>query len=184
MPLESDDPLYMFLNHLLALLSVYEIGPCLPGTSIPEYDGPKCWQMGSILRTVENMAQRMHTAEEELRMLREEKNMVPLGKESSQRSSDITTTLSSSMASSALGISSADGISRGQEESTLPMQTHVQDVVRICAAVARGDLSQRITRPVCGSLATQLKDAINKMVRRYYFRQKECLCTVCAGRQG
>ena len=172
----------MFLNHLLALLTVYEIGPCLPGASIPEYVGPRCWQIGSILRSVESMAQRMHTAEEELRLLREKKNMVPLGKDSAQPS-DATTTFPSSIATSVLEISSANGISHVQEEHTL-LQTHVQDVVRICAAVERGDLSQRITRPVRGPLATQLKDSINKMVCLHYIRRKECLCAVHAGKQG
>ncbi|RPD58040.1 hypothetical protein L227DRAFT_469196, partial [Lentinus tigrinus ALCF2SS1-6] len=40
----------------------------------------------------------------------------------------------------------------------------VQDVARVCNAVARGDLSQKITVPVQGMVMIQLKDVINAMV--------------------
>jgi len=44
------------------------------------------------------------------------------------------------------------------------LKTQVQDVARVCNAVARGDLSQKITVPVQGVVMVQLKDVINKMV--------------------
>ena len=39
-----------------------------------------------------------------------------------------------------------------------------QDVARVCNAVARGDLSQKITVPVQGVVMVQLKDVINTLV--------------------
>ena len=44
------------------------------------------------------------------------------------------------------------------------LKTQVQDVARVCEAVARGDLSQKITVPVQGVVMVQLKDVINTMV--------------------
>ncbi|KAI0072318.1 hypothetical protein K474DRAFT_1557475, partial [Panus rudis PR-1116 ss-1] len=51
-----------FLSHLIALLSVYELGPF--STSIPKYEGPSDWQTQSILRSLDAMARRMYSAEE------------------------------------------------------------------------------------------------------------------------
>ena len=45
------------------------------------------------------------------------------------------------------------------------LKTQVQDVSRVCQAVARGDLSQKITLPVKGNVMIQLKEVINTMVR-------------------
>lgn len=45
------------------------------------------------------------------------------------------------------------------------LKTQVQDVSRVCQAVARGDLTQKITVPVQGVVMIQLKDVINTMVR-------------------
>lgn len=44
------------------------------------------------------------------------------------------------------------------------LKDQVQDVARVCNAVARGDLSQKITVPVQGVVMVQLKDVINTMV--------------------
>lgn len=51
-----------FVSHLIALLSVYELGPS--STPIPKYEGPSDWQSQSILRSLGAMARRMYTAEE------------------------------------------------------------------------------------------------------------------------
>ncbi|EJF61929.1 hypothetical protein BD309DRAFT_867116, partial [Dichomitus squalens] len=59
-----------FFTHLVALLSVYELGPALP-TPIPKYDGPTDWQIESILRSLGAMARRMYTAEEALNAIRD-----------------------------------------------------------------------------------------------------------------
>jgi len=55
------------------------------------------------------------------------------------------------------------GMSAVEELKLLKAQ--VQDVARVCNAVARGDLSQKITVPVQGVVMVQLKDVINTMVR-------------------
>lgn len=44
------------------------------------------------------------------------------------------------------------------------LKAQVQDVARVCNAVARGDLSQKITVTVQGVVMVQLKDVINTMV--------------------
>jgi osomolarity two-component system sensor histidine kinase NIK1 len=44
------------------------------------------------------------------------------------------------------------------------LKAQVQDVARVCNAVARGDLSQKITVPVQGVVMVQLKNVINTMV--------------------
>ncbi|QRW22757.1 Hybrid signal transduction histidine kinase [Rhizoctonia solani] len=44
------------------------------------------------------------------------------------------------------------------------LKAQVQDVARVCKAVAEGDLSQKITVPVQGPVMVQLKDVINTMV--------------------
>lgn len=58
------------------------------------------------------------------------------------------------------------GMSAVEELKLLKAQ--VQDVARVCNAVARGDLSQKITVPVQGVVMVQLKDVINTMVGMYY----------------
>lgn len=54
------------------------------------------------------------------------------------------------------------GLSAVEELRLLKAQ--VQDVARVCNAVARGDLSQKITVPVQGVVMVQLKEVINTMV--------------------
>ena len=44
------------------------------------------------------------------------------------------------------------------------LKAQVSDIARVCNAVARGDLSQKITVPVQGVVMVQLKDVINTMV--------------------
>lgn len=44
------------------------------------------------------------------------------------------------------------------------LKAQVSDVARVCNAVARGDLEQRITVPVWGTVMTQVKDVVNTMV--------------------
>ncbi len=55
------------------------------------------------------------------------------------------------------------GLSAVEELKLLKDQ--VQDVARVCNAVANGDLSQKITVEVRGAVMVSLKDAINTMVR-------------------
>lgn len=59
------------------------------------------------------------------------------------------------------------GMSAVEELKLLKAQ--VQDVARVCNAVARGDLSQKITVPVQGVVMVQLKNVINTMVYLFSF---------------
>ena len=68
-----------FFTHLVALLSVYELGPSLP-TPIPKYDGPTDWQIESIMRSLSAMARRMYTAEEALNSIRAAESCGPESK--------------------------------------------------------------------------------------------------------
>jgi hypothetical protein len=55
------------------------------------------------------------------------------------------------------------------------LKAQVQDVARVCKAVADGDLSQKITVPVQGVVMVQLKDVINTMVDKLgRFAQEVC----------
>ncbi|KAG8920499.1 hypothetical protein FRC02_000876 [Tulasnella sp. 418] len=54
------------------------------------------------------------------------------------------------------------GMSAVEELQLLKAQ--VQDVARVCKAVAAGDLTKKITVPVQGTVMVQLKDVINTMV--------------------
>ncbi|KAG6856000.1 hypothetical protein H0H87_008544 [Tephrocybe sp. NHM501043] len=53
---------------------------------------------------------------------------------------------------------------REQVQELQLLKDQVQDVARVCNAVARGDLSQKITVPVQGVVMVQLKEVINTMV--------------------
>ncbi|KAH9927890.1 hypothetical protein B0H21DRAFT_665966, partial [Amylocystis lapponica] len=63
------------LTHLVALLSIYELGPISVPT--PKYDGPSDWQTDSILRSLGAMAHRMYAAEEALAAFRAAKTCGP-----------------------------------------------------------------------------------------------------------
>ena len=62
-PLTPMDP-WGFTAHLFTLLSIYELGP-FPGTPIPRYEGPTDWQKESILKSLDVLARRMRSAEED-----------------------------------------------------------------------------------------------------------------------
>lgn len=61
LPLTDPDP-DPFRTHLVALLSIYELGP--PGAPLPRYDGPSDWQTDTILRSLNAIAKRIHSTEE------------------------------------------------------------------------------------------------------------------------
>ncbi|KIK56550.1 hypothetical protein GYMLUDRAFT_783618 [Collybiopsis luxurians FD-317 M1] len=63
------------------------------------------------------------------------------------------------------------GLSAVEELRLLKQQ--VQDVARVCKAVADGDLSQKITVPVQGSVMVKLKEVINTMVDKLGLFAKE-----------
>ncbi|TFK18039.1 hypothetical protein FA15DRAFT_731614 [Coprinopsis marcescibilis] len=62
------------------------------------------------------------------------------------------------------GFPAAESSPLSATEELKLLKAQVQDVARVCNAVARGDLSQKITVPVQGVVMVQLKDVINGMV--------------------
>ncbi|KAK4688001.1 osomolarity two-component system, sensor histidine kinase NIK1, partial [Tremellales sp. Uapishka_1] len=52
------------------------------------------------------------------------------------------------------------------EKELILLKAQVQDIARVCKAVATGDLTQKIIVPVEGQAMTELKDIINSMVDR------------------
>ena len=58
----SSTGLHPFITHLVATLSIYEVGP--PTAPVPVYNGPSDWYTDTILRSLAAMARRMYTAEE------------------------------------------------------------------------------------------------------------------------
>lgn len=85
-----------FMNHLVALLSVYELGPL--SSPVPRYDGPSDWQTDSILRSLSAMARRMYTAEDTLASIRASDSCGPESKK--RRSVGDSPPVSSSSSSS------------------------------------------------------------------------------------
>lgn len=61
-----------FRAHLVALLSMYELGS-FPGTpTVPRYEGPTDWQTKTILESLDAVARRMYSAEEAVGNLKKE----------------------------------------------------------------------------------------------------------------
>ncbi|KAK0473789.1 hypothetical protein IW261DRAFT_1342266, partial [Armillaria novae-zelandiae] len=50
-----------FRSHLIALLSVYSLGPST--APLPKYNGPTDWQTDSILRSLAQFSARIYAAE-------------------------------------------------------------------------------------------------------------------------
>lgn len=84
---------------------------------------------------------------------------------------------------SGVPISNESGITAVEELKLL--KTQVQDVARVCRAVASGDLSQKVTVPVQGVVMVQLKDVINTMVEKLgQFAQEVTRVSLEVGTQG
>ena len=61
-----------FISHLVAVLSIYELGP-FPAP-VPRYNGPSNWQTDHILNALKTMARRMYTAEDTLASIKTSEN--------------------------------------------------------------------------------------------------------------
>ncbi len=61
-----------FISHLVAVLSIYELGP-FPAP-VPRYNGPSNWQTDNILNALKTMARRMYTAEDTLASIKTSEN--------------------------------------------------------------------------------------------------------------
>ncbi|EMD36068.1 hypothetical protein CERSUDRAFT_96293 [Gelatoporia subvermispora B] len=236
----ADDSQRPFLDHLVTVLAVLEADHGVPAVDafqqVLHYDGPRSWQMDSILRSLDNLSHRVRSAEDTLRDLRmkedisdrpvkkrrkevngegegirlalaictsdnssriesqEERqnhllmdrpvlsdcintSITDLGESPSPTPSPDVPALSPSAAStpeSPMVLSpspalAADIIYRPlfmpEDASLTPMQAF--EVVRVCTAVASGDLSQKIIAPWAhgGPLMGHLASILNDMAR-------------------
>lgn len=122
-------PQHPFFTHLVALLSVYELGPALH-TPIPKYDGPTDWQIESILRSLGAMARRMYTAEGALKDIHEAGNCGPDTKK--RRSVGDSPPLSSSGSSHTdTTCAESSGFANGSRSSVSPFFTPTSSVESI-----------------------------------------------------
>ncbi|KJA27537.1 hypothetical protein HYPSUDRAFT_944823 [Hypholoma sublateritium FD-334 SS-4] len=117
----SIPPVDPFKKHLVVLLSFYENGP-VPNAQIPRYEGPGDWQIETILRSLQHMAQRMWIAEKPPSPDKFGPLVVPPGPL----------------------IFSPVGSDMSSVEELGLLKAQVSDIARECSAGARGDLAQRI----------------------------------------
>ena len=89
-----------FLAHLVAILSIYELGPLSLSAPIPKYDGPSDWQTDSILRSLAAMARRLYTAEEAYSEIRAQTSCGPDNKKKRRSIGDSPRSVSSGSSTS------------------------------------------------------------------------------------
>lgn len=205
-----------FLSHLVALLSVYTVGPATSPT--PRYFGASTWQTDSILRSVSDLAKRMTTAEAALNWAPgnpahpSKKPMsprfplaAPISRAAAPASIDMphehicpqcgtrvggTPEIVATLPASPLVVASDGPLATAAVESGLSaveelklLKAQVEDVARVCNAVANGDLSVQITVEVHSVVMNKLKDAINTMARRSSYMQDANFMSVLLGRK-
>ncbi|KAF9008664.1 hypothetical protein BDZ89DRAFT_1095245 [Hymenopellis radicata] len=173
-----------FLSHLVALLSVYTVGQ--PTTPIPRYVGASTWQSDSILRSVSDLAKRMTTAEAALNwspgspthsskipMSPKSPLATPISRAAAPASIDIPREHICPQCGTRVVVASDGQLATAAVESGLSaveelklLKAQVEDVARVCNAVANGDLSVQITVEVHSVVMNKLKDAINTMVEK------------------
>ncbi|KJA22434.1 hypothetical protein HYPSUDRAFT_202227 [Hypholoma sublateritium FD-334 SS-4] len=161
----SMPPVDPFKGHLIVLLSFYELGP-VPNGLLPRYEGPADWQTETILRSVEQMAQRMWAAEKKESDGRVELAQAMVQFSLNERKPPSPDNLGPLVAPPGPLAFSPVGSDMSVVEELKLLKAQVSDIARVCSAVARGDLTQRVTVPVCGAVTTQLKDVVNTMVDR------------------
>jgi hypothetical protein len=174
-----------FLTHLVALLSVHELGT---NAIVLPYTGPSTYYHDSILRSITAISNRMHTAEAKLDDARntDQDARAPSSNTGLNAAlpvpaaSDSSTALSYSGPDSQLPApispvapsktSSHDAAGdQGVEESVgelARLLIQLQDVARVCRAVACGDLTQEITADIEGGVVGELKGSINTIVTK------------------
>jgi methyl-accepting chemotaxis protein len=174
-----------FLTHLVALLSVYELGT---NAIVLPYTGPSTYYHDSILRSITAITNRMHTAEAKLDDARntDQDARAPLSdtglnaKMPAPAASDSSSALpytgpdlklpepvppAAPSKTSPLDAARDQGV-EGSVGELARLQIQVQDVARVCRAVARGDLTQEITVDIEGGVMGELKGSINTIVTK------------------
>lgn len=125
-----------FLDHLVAVLAIYEQGSL--SAPLPRYEGPTTSQTQSILRSLEIIARRPTPDE-------------PTQFESNAANIDLVSTTEPDMGLSA-------------EEELKSLKAQIQDAARVSGAIAKGDLSQRIPSTARDPSIIQLENNINQIV--------------------
>ncbi|KAI0048484.1 hypothetical protein FA95DRAFT_1557995 [Auriscalpium vulgare] len=134
----QNDTLTPLETHLLTVLALYEHGP-IP-ESIPVYTGPASPQATEILRAIDTIARRTQP--------------------------DIDTA-SPTVLTNVLHATDIPPLSLSEAEQELRlMKAQVQDVARVCNAITKGDMRQRMTMPAHGIVMVMVKDVVNKMADR------------------
>ena len=191
-----------FLAHLIHILFLYETG--LPRSPIPRYDGPSTRQTDRILRSLKTISDRMYTAEDTLASIKASENcennldakichgmgyIQPSNpSESSQGSLSSVPppppfNVSTSPKTSGIPLVVLPGLqsniafetTKSAADELRLVKVLVSDAIRVCDAVSRGDLSQKITATVQGAFMVQVKGVINGMVDKLRQLAKEVI---------
>jgi len=115
--MDSGGTQHPFLAHLIALLSLYELGPLSHSPPIPKYHGPSDWQTDSILRSLGAMARRIYTAEEAYSDLKAQCNSGPEPKKRRSVGSDAATSTTTSSATTPTSTASTTACSSSYSNS-------------------------------------------------------------------
>jgi len=163
----SGVPEHPFLSHLLALLSVYELESNIdpkpsagtPAIPLPRYEGPRDFQTDAIERSLANLAHRMHVAEEKLGTV----HLCTPNRGDTRPDDDKPDDSPLIVPPSPLRAVAFESSMSAVEELRL-LKAQISDVVRVCNAVAMGDLGHKITVSAQGVVMEQFKDVVNTMV--------------------
>ena len=139
-----------FHTHLIQLIAAYQRAPAEP---LPRYDGPRDPQTEAILVGLGEVARRMWKAE----ALARSKNSYPFEESSVTSTGPAPVTLPPAIPAT------SDGDLSTEDENAC-FRALVTDAARVCSAVSKGDLNQKIIVPTKGSEMENLKENINDMV--------------------
>lgn len=141
-----------FRTHLIKLIAAYQHGPS-SNEPLPRYDGPRDPQTEAILIGLGEFARRMWTAEVTLA-----RSQNPFFEEGSATSHDrASVTLPPAIPATSDSDSSIEG-------ENACFRALAADAARVCSAISKGDLNQKIIVPAKGSEMENLKENINAMV--------------------
>ena len=153
-----------FLSHLVAVLSIYELAQ--PGSSlslmlssqpVPRWDGQRTWETDTILQSLSAIGVRLGF--EPL-----ESDEIP--EDETERPTDLQNPTKLPLPPPGPLVIPGPQTEMSALEELRLFKASVSDVARVCNAVVRGDLTQKITANVEGIVMNQLKDVINTMVDR------------------
>lgn len=144
-----------FRTHLIELIAAYQRAHS-SNEPLPRYDGPRDPQTEAILIGLGEVARRMWTAEETL--ARSQNPYIAISEKSSLTINDqAPSTLPPPIPATSDGDFSI-------EDENACFRALVTDAARVCSAVSKGDLNQKIIVPGKGSEMANFKESVNAMV--------------------